>query len=273
MMQKNYHFHAWLAIQANGGLLLHYRQQGADLAPAIILLHGLFGDKENLGALARALAGEFRVIQVDLPNHGDSPHQADMAYPGMCDELLYLLDTLGLGKVHLLGHSLGGKLAMQFALRHPLRVNRLIVVDMAPVTYAPRHESVFAALQAVVDCGCQSRQDAEAAMTKALADPRVRQFLLKSFRAGGGWHFNLPALKANYLMLMSWPSPESSFAGPSLFIKGGQSDYLLPEHQSLVSHYFPDAKARIIPDAGHWLHAEKPLLFNRLVVDFLSTSR
>ena len=253
--------------------MLHYRQQGADIAPAIILLHGLFGDKENLGALARALADEFRVIQVDLPNHGDSPHQADMAYPGMCHELLLLLDTLGLGKVHLLGHSLGGKLAMQFALRHPQRIDRLIIVDMAPVAYAPRHESVFTALQAVIDRGCQSRQEAEVAMTEKLADPRVRQFLLKSFRVGGGWRFNLSALRANYPALMDWPSPESSFAGPSLFIKGGQSDYLLPEHQPLISRYFPNAKARIILDAGHWVHAEKPLLFNRLVVDFLSTSR
>lgn len=253
--------------------MLHYRQQGADSAPAIILLHGLFGDKENLGALARALAGEFRVIQVDLPNHGDSPHQADMTYPSMCAALLSLFDTLGLGKTHLLGHSLGGKLAMQFALRHPQRIDRLIIVDMAPVAYAPSHESVFTALQAVVDRGCLSRQDAEATMTAALADPRVRQFLLKSFRVGGGWRFNLPALRAKYPTLMDWPSPESSFAGPSLFIKGGQSDYLLPEHQPLVSRYFPNAKARIIPDAGHWLHAEKPLLFNRLVVDFLSTSR
>ncbi len=253
--------------------MLDYRQQGSDSAPTIILLHGLFGDKENLGALARALAGEFRVIQVDLPNHGDSPHQAEMTYPGMCADLLCLFDTLGLGKAHLLGHSLGGKLAMQFALRNPHRVDSLIVVDMAPVAYASRHESVFTALQAVVDRDCISRQDAEAAMTEALADPRVRQFLLKSFRMGGGWRFNLPALKANYPLLMAWPSPESSFAGPTLFIKGGQSDYLLPEHQPLVSHYFPYAKARIIPDAGHWLHAEKPLLFNRLVVDFLSTSR
>ncbi len=253
--------------------MLHYRQQGADLAPAIILLHGLFGDKENLGALARALAGEFRVIQVDLPNHGDSPYQADMTYPGMCAELQLLLDTLGLSKVHLLGHSLGGKLAMQFALHHPLRVDKLIVVDMAPISYPPRHESVFTALQTVVERGCQSRQDADAAMTDALADPRVRQFLLKSFRPGGGWRFNLSALRTNYPKLMDWPSPESSFTGPSLFIKGGQSDYLLPEHQSLIHRYFPNAKARIILDAGHWLHAEKPLLFNRLVVDFLSTSR
>ena len=253
--------------------MLHYQRQGPGSAPAIILLHGLFGDKDNLGNLARALADTFCVIQVDLPNHGGSPRQDDMGYPAMCQALQALLDTLGLRRVHLLGHSLGGKLAMQFALRHPTRVDRLIVADMAPVAYTARHDRVFAALQAVVAHGCQTRQEAEAVMTPQLEDARVRQFLLKSFQARVGWRFQLSALIANYPALMDWPALNGQFSGPVLFLKGGLSDYLLPEHQAVIGHYFPQAKARIITDAGHWLHAEKPLLFNRLVVDFLSTSR
>lgn len=236
------------------------------LSSAIILLHGLFGDKENLGALARALAGEFRVIQVDLPNHGDSPHQADMAYPAC-------VTNCTSRRTRFRQSSSAGALPRRQAgnavcLRHPLRVNRLIVVDMAPV--APRHESVFTALQAVVDRGAGPSRRRSWRRSWPIPRPPV---LIEELSRRWWLAFQPAALKANYLMLMSWPSPESSFAGPSLFIKGGQSDYLLPEHQSLVSHYFPDAKARIIPDAGHWLHAEKPLLFNRLVVDFLSTSR
>ena len=253
--------------------MLHYQQQGSDSAPAVILLHGLFGDKENLGSLARALAATFGVIQVDLPNHGGSPRQDDMGYPAMSEALLALLDTLRLRRVHLLGHSLGGKLAMQFALRHPTRVDRLIVADMAPVAYPARHDQVFAALQAVVAQGCRTRHEADTVMTPQLEDARVRQFLLKSFQTGVGWRFQLPALIANYPALMDWPSLDGQFLGPVLFLKGGLSDYLLPEHQAVIGRYFPQAKARIIPDAGHWLHAEKPLLFNRLVVDFLSTSR
>lgn len=253
--------------------MLQYLRQGPESAPAIILLHGLFGDKDNLGNLARALAGTWCVIQVDLPNHGGSPHQDDMSYPAMCEALLTLLDTLGLSRVHLLGHSLGGKLAMQFALRYPARVDRLIVADMAPVAYPARHERVFAALQAAVAQGCRTRQEAETAMIPQLEDARVRQFLLKSFQAGVGWRFQLPAINANYPTLMDWPSLDGQFSGAVLFLKGGLSDYLLPEHQAVIGHYFPQAKARIIADAGHWLHAEKPLLFNRLVVDFLSTSR
>lgn len=253
--------------------MLHYRHQGVTSAPPVVLLHGLFGDLDNLGALARALASDYQVIQVDLPNHGASPHSTAMDWGTMCQQLLALLDHLGWERVSLVGHSLGGKLAMQFALRYPQHVSHLVVVDMAPVCYAPRHDRVIAALQAVAEHPEATRKEADSIMTPWLTDAGVRQFLLKSFAPGQGWRFNLPALVNNYPTLMDWEQLPGVFDGATLFIKGGTSDYLLPEYQARILALFPGAKARIIPDAGHWLHAEKPLLFNKLVVDFLSTSR
>lgn len=253
--------------------MLHYRLQGETSKPPVVLLHGLFGDLDNLGALARTLASQFQVLQADLPNHGASPHSAAMDWGTMCQQLRALIDHQSWEQVSLVGHSLGGKLAMQFALRYPQRVSHLIVVDIAPVTYAPRHDSVIAALHAVASQPEISRKEADSLMTPWLADAGVRQFLLKSFTPGQGWRFNLPALVQNYPTLMAWEEWPGVFDGATLFIKGGSSDYLLPEYQARILTLFPGAKARIIAEAGHWLHAEKPLLFNKLVVDFLSTSR
>ncbi len=257
--------------------MLHYRDSGSANSPTALLIHGLFGDLDNLGQLARQLASDYRVIALDMRNHGHSPHQATMSWAELTQDLLALLDQLAIPAAHLIGHSLGGKLAMQFALRHPARTLSLVVVDVAPVAYAEaRHEQVFAALQAVLNSDAADRKGADAIMATFLADAAVRQFLLKSFMAtkvGPAWRFNLAALQACYGELMDWQATEAPFTGPTLFIKGGRSDYLLPEHQTTIVRLFPLAKARIIPDADHWLHAEKPLLFNKLVVDFLSISR
>ena len=162
--------------------MLHYRHQGVTSAPPVVLLHGLFGDLDNLGALARTLASHHQVIQIDLPNHGASPQSADMHWATMCQQLLVLLDHQGWEQVSLVGHSLGGKVAMQFALRHPGRVKSLTVVDMAPVAYnQPRHSQVFAALNAVERAAPSDRRSAEALMSPYLPDSGVRQFLLKGF--------------------------------------------------------------------------------------------
>ena len=257
--------------------MLHYRESGSVQAPAVVLIHGLFGDLDNLGQLARHLTQEYRVIALDLRNHGHSPHYAQMSWPEMSHDLLTLLDHLAIPEAHLVGHSLGGKLAMQFALLHPRRTSSLVVVDMAPVTYAStRHDSVFAALRTVEQQQPGDRKSADNMMAPLLPEAAVRQFLLKSYlvtREHSRWRFNLAALQACYADLMGWQSTEAQFVGPTLFIKGGLSDYLLPDHQATIIKLFPQARARVIPDAGHWLHAEKPLLFNKLVVDFLSISR
>lgn len=252
--------------------MLHYQLEGADQAPTVVLIHGLFGDLDNLGQLGRHLAVDWRVLRIDLRNHGRSPHAEHMDWPALSADLAALLHHLQIDSCHLVGHSLGGKLAMYHTLQHPLQVKGLVVVDIAPVRYTtPRHTAVFAALQAVAAAGLTRRSEADQLMQQWLPEAGVRQFLLKSLDSHG-WRFNLDALHAAYPQLMDWPTgPLSPWPGPVLFIKGGKSDYLLPEHQTAISHLFPAARAHILPDAGHWLHAEKPQRFQQLVVDFLST--
>ena len=198
-----------------------------------------------------------------------------MSYPQQGADVIALLDQLGLEQVALVGHSMGGKVAMQVAKQAPARVDRLVVADIAPVAYPhARHQNVFAGLNATLERLPQSRSEAEAILAEHIEIPGVRQFLLKSFtktQAGWGWRFNVPALEHNYASIMGWPDDQTRFEGPTLFIKGGDSDYVQPQYTETVMAQFPAAKARIIAGTGHWLHAEKPALFNKLVVDFLST--
>ena len=240
-----------------------------------MLIHGLFGSLDNLGLLARPLSEQYRVISVDLRNHGASFHSGEMSYPQQGAHVIALLDQLGLEQVALVGHSMGGKVAMQVAKQAPARVDRLVVADIAPVAYPhARHQNVFAGLNATLERLPQSRSEAEAILAEHIEIPGVRQFLLKSFtktQAGWGWRFNVPALEHNYASIMGWPDDQTRFEGQTLFIKGGDSDYMQPQYTETVMAQFPAAKARIIAGTGHWLHAEKPALFNKLVVDFLST--
>ncbi|MFM5482182.1 alpha/beta fold hydrolase [Aeromonas veronii] len=252
---------------------MNFKEQGQ--GPAVILIHGLFGSLDNLGLLARALCEQYRVISVDLRNHGASFHGSEMSYPAQAADILTLMDRLNIADATLIGHSMGGKVAMQVAKLAPARVSRLVVADMAPVAYPhSRHQNVFAGLNATLHTPPQSRSEAEAILAEHVEIAGVRQFLLKSFakgESGWGWRFNVPALERNYANIMGWPDPQSRFEGPALFIKGGDSDYMLPAHTETVMAQFPAAKARVIAGTGHWLHAEKPVLFNKLVVDFLST--
>ncbi|MFM4824024.1 alpha/beta fold hydrolase [Aeromonas bivalvium] len=252
---------------------MNFKEQGQ--GPAVVLIHGLFGSLDNLGLLARPLGEQYRVISLDLRNHGASFHSDEMSYPQQAADVLALLDHLALDKAALIGHSMGGKVAMQVAKLAPHRVNQLVVADMAPVAYPhARHQNVFAGLNATLTRAPQSRSEAEAILAEHIEIAGVRQFLLKSFaktETGWGWRFNVPALERNYANIMGWPDADARFEGPTLFIKGGESDYMLPAYTETVMAQFPAAKARVIAGTGHWLHAEKPVLFNKLVVDFLST--
>ncbi|MBV7413496.1 alpha/beta fold hydrolase [Aeromonas sp. sif2433] len=252
---------------------MHFKEQGQ--GPAVVLIHGLFGSLDNLGLLARPLSEHFRVISVDLRNHGASFHSDEMSYLQQAADVIALLDHLALDQVAIVGHSMGGKVAMQVAKQAPARVGRLVVADIAPVAYPhARHQNVFAGLNATLANPPQSRAEAEALLARYVEIPGVRQFLLKSFakgESGWGWRFNVPALERNYANIMGWPDDQTRFEGPTLFIKGGDSDYVQPQYTETVMAQFPAAKTRVIAGTGHWLHAEKPVLFNKLVVDFLST--
>ncbi|MFB2864435.1 alpha/beta fold hydrolase [Aeromonas sp. MdU4] len=252
---------------------MNFKDQGQ--GPAVILIHGLFGSLDNLGLLARALSEQYRVISVDLRNHGASFRSHDMSYPAQAADILALMDHLELDQAAIVGHSMGGKVGMQLAKLAPTRVAKLVVADIAPVAYPhSRHQNVFAGLNATLATKPQSRSEAERILAEHIEIAGVRQFLLKSFAKGEDgwqWRFNVPALEENYANIMGWPEDQHRFEGPLLFIKGGDSDYMQPQYSETALAQFPAAKVRVIAGTGHWLHAEKPALFNKLVVDFLST--
>jgi esterase len=251
-------------------MILHTQITGQ--GQVIVLIHGLFGSYENLGVIARALAERYQVVNLDMRNHGRSAWHDTMSYPLMAEDLKETLDYLGLETVVLLGHSMGGKVAMEFALRYPLRVNKLILADISPVQNRARHQDILKALDAIDLAHLQSRQQADQQLAVTIEEIGVRQFLLKSLYKENEqfqWRFNIKALTANYPRLLQAPESTGPYPGPTLFIKGGDSDYLLPEHQTVIQQLFPHSKAKIIMGTGHWLHAEKPVAFAKIVSDFL----
>jgi esterase len=255
-------------------MLLHTHCSGQpdSTKPPLVLIHGLFGSYENLGVIARSLSEQYQVINIDVRNHGQSGHSDQMSYALMVQDLAQTLDELHIASAALLGHSMGGKLAMAFALQYPQRVSKLIVADIAPVAYAPRHNAIFTGLVAIDLATLTSRTEADKQLSAYIAEPGVRQFLLKSLVKSDQrfhWRFNLQALKQHYNALIGAPQIDGCYNGPTLFIKGGNSDYILPEHKAGIMQLFPQAQAKIIQGTGHWLHAEKPAAFTKLVQDFL----
>ena len=251
---------------------LHHTRSGT--GPPVVLLHGLFGSGSNLGAVARALQATHTVYSVDLPNHGRSDWLEDATLATMADCLAHWLAHQGLPAAQFVGHSLGGKVAMQLALAHPKLVLALVVADIAPVDYPPRHDGVFAALDAVAAGECTSRGAAAELMAASLQEQQVIQFLLTSLRREADgvyrWRFNLEGLKRGYDAVRSPPAAVAPYPGRVLFIKGGESDYIRTEHRSQILRLFPAAGVKVMPGCGHWLHAERPSLFNSLVRRFLS---
>lgn len=251
---------------------LHFREQGD--GPPLIILHGLFGSLDNWGYISLRLSEQFRVISVDQRNHGQSPHDPEINYAIMADDLREFMDQQHLASAHVLGHSMGGKTAMQFALTHPERVERLIVVDIAPRRYEPKHDEIFDALLSLDLDRYQTRAEVETALEPKLPDLGVRRFLLKGLarKPAGGfvWKFNLPALQKNYPALTAGLDIKSSFPKPALFIRGSASDYVREEDLGDLRQSFPRAELATIPEASHWVHAEKPEDFLRETLRFLS---
>lgn len=249
---------------------LHARSHGD--GPPLVLLHGLFGSNENLGSVARALAGAFTVVSMDLRNHGRSPHGAAMDYATLAGDVLDTLDAHGLDRVSVLGHSLGGKTAMQLALASPEHVDRLIVADIAPVTYDRRHDQELEALHALELEGLRSRKDADAALADTIPESAIRQFLLKNLvRADGGfeWRIPLDIIHAEYADIAAAPRAHGPYEGPALFIRGGRSDYIDAAGEAAIRERFPAARIETIAGAAHWVHVESPERFLELVWEFL----
>lgn len=249
--------------------MLHVKVAGE--GEPLVLLHGLFGSLENLGAVARFLTSDFKVYSVDLPNHGRSSHRDGADLVHMAKAVSRWMGEAGLGSAGLVGHSLGGKVAMEIALSHPDRVNGVAVIDIAPVTYPPRHQDVFAGLNAINPAVVASRAEAEALMAPHVTQEPVRSFLLKNLVKtdnGFEWRMNLQDIQQQYVHLIAENRSDAAYAGPVLFLKGGNSDYIKSDYRQAITRRFPHAQLKIVPDTGHWLHAEKPELTATLIRKF-----
>ncbi len=253
--------------------MIHADERGE--GPPVVLLHGLFGAGNNLGGVARSLDDRFRVLQPDLPNHGRSGWTGRMDIPALAGLLDCWLLEQSVGRAALVGHSLGGKVAMQLALAKPQRVGALVVVDIAPAAYPPRHDAVLAALEEVQRARVHSRAEAGRLLAARLEEERVIQFLLTSLRRQDGgeydWRFNLAAIRRDYDAISAAVTADASWDGPALFIRGAESDYIAETHRPLIAALFPQAELAELPDCGHWPHADQPERFNRLVGGFLDT--
>ncbi len=258
-------------------LTLHHQHFGLPddgSGTPLVILHGLFGSLENWGSQARQLGAAHPVYALDLRNHGRSPHSERMDYPLMARDVLHTLDQLGLERVLLMGHSMGGKAAMQLALDAPQRVAKLLVVDIAPRSYPRQHDDIFNALRELDLAALASRQAADAAIVERVPDPSIRSFLLKNLQrnASGGfrWKMNLDALYCEYENIALQPHGDTPYRGPTLFIKGGLSDYIQRGDREAILRLFPTAGYKIIHGAGHWPHVEKPGPFSKIALDFLA---
>lgn len=234
------------------------------------VLHGLFGSSRNWQSVARRLSKRFHVYAVDLRNHGQSPHLTGMDYCSLSDDLLELADAISVRQFGLVGHSMGGKVAMATALRFPERVTQLVVVDIAPVAYQERFADIIDAMLAVDISSIASRRDAEQALGSSVPDSRLRGFLLQNLIRddyGYQWQLNLNAIRAGLADLMDFPEAlrDLHYSGPAHFIAGGRSGSVRPEHESDIKALFPKARLDVIAEAGHWPHSETPDQFWELL--------
>jgi len=276
---------------------LAYTDQGS--GPVVVILHGLFGSAGNLGQTAKDLSADHRVISLDLPGHGLSARIADYAHESMASAILQTLRSLNLGSFRLIGHSLGGKIGMQLASQlagqlaeqsaeqsaedsaadaspdsKPLTLEQLVIVDIAPRDYQPHHDEVFKGLNSVPLKNDIDRREANTLLEHHIKDAGIRAFLLKSFRRNQqdqwAWQFDISGLQAQYSKLSVSPALPHQVMCPTLFIKGANSDYILPIDEGPIREAFAQAEFKIIHGTGHWPHAEKPAAFNSLVRRFLT---
>jgi pimeloyl-ACP methyl ester carboxylesterase len=247
---------------------------GLGTGDPVVLLHGLFGRSQNLGALARRLSSRFRVISLDLRNHGASPHAAGMGYERMAEDVRDTLAGLGVTRASVLGHSMGGKVAMVLALTHPDCVDRLIVADIAPVAYRHSNAAVSAAMLALPLIPGLTRAAAEAYLAEAAPDASVRAFLLQNLIPGAtpGWRIGLEHIAADMKLIEGFPAvPDGArFAGPTLFLRGASSGYVKESAWPVVQALFPASVLETVENAGHWLHAEQPEAFASAVERFMA---
>ena len=241
-------------------------------APAIIIIHGLFGAGGNWHSLSRRFSEKYCVFCLDMRNHGNSPHSDAFTYELMADDIAEFMDDQGLETAHIIGHSMGGKASMMLAGRHPEKIDKLILVDISPRAYPPSHNNVFAAFFAVQLDQISSRQEADSMMAETITNLSVRQFLLKNLvikNKVASWKMNLDVIHRAYQTVgqqidLPWP-----FQNPTLVLAGGKSGYVTDEDEDMIHDRFPQHELNYYPDAGHWIHAEEPGRFFDDVMEFL----
>ncbi|MCC9136387.1 alpha/beta fold hydrolase [Pontibacter silvestris] len=251
---------------------LHYKEMGE--GQPLLILHGLFGTLDNWQTLAKRFAEHYHVFLVDLRNHGRSPHDAEHNYDVMADDVLQLVDELQIPTPAIMGHSMGGKVAMKYALKYPTRLTKLIVVDIAPKAYPPHHDDIIEALQAVKLENATSRNDIDEQLAKYIKEEDVRLFLMKNIYRkedkSFGWRMNLDAIEKNYDHISAAITAEVPFNKSTLFIKGGRSRYIKEEDMvGSIERLFTLVDIETIPEAGHWVHAQAPDKVYDLVTNFL----
>ncbi|MGE0682720.1 MAG: alpha/beta fold hydrolase [Candidatus Binatia bacterium] len=251
---------------------LHFEQSGQ--GHPLLILHGLFGSLENWRTLSKIFSRSFHVFALDQRNHGRSPHSVEFTYQAMADDLHEFMEEQELSSAYMLGHSMGGKTAMLFALTFPDLVDKLVVVDIAPKAYPRDHDDIFDALFSLDLTTIKTRQEADTALAKKIPDLALRQFLLKNLERTEAdafqWRIALNEIHQGYSeMIKAFAWNSQSFSQPTLFIRGAHSGYIKDSDKPAIKALFPHARTATIANAGHWVHAEAPQEFTRAVLDFL----
>jgi esterase len=250
---------------------LHYQLQGQ--GSPLIILHGFLGSLDNWRVASKRLSESYKVYSLDLRNHGQSPHSEIMNYPVMAEDLREFLDEHNIFEANLLGHSMGGKVAMQLATEHAERASKLIVVDIAPKAYPPGQRPLLEALRSLDLKSFKSFGEIDAALAPEIHDTNTRAFLIKNIsrdpKTGFRWKIDLDAIINNYDELTKSILAKNDFSKPACFIRAGRSKYIQDEDVSKILEIFPQAQIMSIPDAGHWVHVDAPEEFLRIVKDFL----
>lgn len=251
---------------------LYYQHFGE--GQPIIILHGLFGMSDNWVTIAHKMAETYQVFVLDLRNHGQSPNSEVFHYDALSGDVIEFLEQHDLESATLLGHSMGGKVAMRCALDAPDRIDHLIVADIAPRAYQPGHRDIFQAMYSVDLSKVDTLRDVDQAMSEYIPQKPIRQFLMKNLQRNEDdqffWQLNLDSLYRNYDLILDHIDAETSYDGPVLFLAGTNSDYISDRDATDIKRLFPKAQIEEIAEVGHWMHAEAPEVFTQLILDFLS---
>ena len=241
--------------------MLNYCTHGAENSPPLMIIHGLYGSGRNWGVIAKRLSNEFHVIAVDLRNHGESPWFDSHNYHDMADDLVEVITSLNI-RPNIIGHSMGGKAAMVLALKNPDLVERLLIADIAPVTYDHNQSKFIEAMQKIDLSKVEKRADAIVALANYVEDKSLQNFFTQSLDLKTKtWKLNLDILSSEMKDILGFPKINGKFFGHTLFFKGEKSEYIRAEHREIINSLFKKARFATLKDAGHWMHAEKPREF------------